>query len=109
MYAQEWMRHRAYMNLEPNEFNALFYYLAALTAEVAKGHSKKGAKGTKTNDRLIKFVLKKKRVVPVVPKFDDDEDKGIDLPPEVRERMIASKRTWFAAAGLNSKGELKGK
>ncbi len=123
MWATEWLYWRAFMQLEPNLFDPIHYYFAALTAEVARGHSKKGAKGLSLKDRLIKFVLKKikredstpveeevdpKRTMKDYNERNDNRPRTPDgrlIPPDVVSRMRSSKAAWFAAAGLNTKGE----
>jgi hypothetical protein len=121
MSAWEWMLWRAYMQLEPNLFNPIHYYFAALTAEVAKGHSKKNAKGLSLKDRLIKFVLKKirRKVVDdyevdkreTMRDYDDRNDSwprdkdGNRLPKSVVAKMRVSKGAWFRAGGLNKEGK----
>jgi hypothetical protein len=115
MRVMEWIRWRAFMELEPNLFNPIHYYFAALTAEVARGHSKRGAKGTKMLDRLIKFVSKKIIRSPIIPSYSPDRDgtqsdyENRNLPPEVVERMRQSKGAWFAAAGLDRFGKYRGR
>lgn len=121
MRAWEWMLWRAFLLLEPNLFDKHDYYMAALTAEVARGHSKKNQKGTSLKDRLIKFIVKKvKRVVENNYEYDEEKtmrmyhDKrdivrapdGRIIPPHVVTQMKRSKGAWFRTSGLNRQGKV---
>lgn len=90
------------MRQKPNDFNPLFYYLAALTAEVAKGHTK-GKRGTTIKERLLKFI-QEEVAIPQTPIPNEEYDSG-ELPPEVLNRMNQSKAAWFSVSGLNNHGQ----
>lgn len=108
MYSKEWLRHRAYMEMEPNMFNPMWYYFAQLTAEIAKGHAKKGdSKSINPLKRLITFITKKryaptKHIDPSTVKIEGRRE----LSPEVMARTLASKRAWFLACGLRLDGTM---
>jgi len=72
----------AYLSEEPNRFNALYMYIAQLTAEVRRSWVTKTARQkTETSDFIIKFVEKK----------------------DVIERQATSKRSWLGFLGIKRK------
>ena len=119
MRSWEWMLWRAFLLLEPNLFDKQDYYFAALTAEVARGHSK-SQRGTSLKDRLIKFVVSVKSSFHDAELDSGSTMKGYEtqrdnvrtpdgriIPPHIVARMRQSKGMWFGASGLDKHGKVR--
>ena len=77
----------------PNEFNPLYYYLAAIKAEVLRGHAK-NPNSVKIEDHLLKFTHTETEKSPVEIEGDLDEAKQ-----RAMRRAQQSKSAWMAITG----------
>jgi len=72
-----------YLNEEPNRFNALYMYLAQLTAEIRRSWVKQSdVRKVKASAFIIKFV---------------------DKTEVVKQKIEVSKRTWLGFLGIKRK------
>jgi hypothetical protein len=84
--ASEFIMLKQMLEDEPNEFNALYYYLAAISTEIAKGNAK-NPKSIKIKDKILKFTK-----VSAEPSRSQNTDHAA--------KMNRSKTSWLQALGL---------
>ena len=76
-----------YLNEEPNRFNALYTYIAQLTAEIRRSWIRQSQiKDIKTNDFIIKFVNEKELI-----------------KTKLKQKIEVSKNRWLGWLGIKRK------